>query len=180
MFRLLRTLLAASCSLAPIAARAADEPPAPMPVVAVVESSLATEAKQIRQLAFDGDPETYFASSAKPGEADQFTIRLDKPVAVKSIEVTTGRTSGDDALESGSLEISADGQAFEPVAEFAKGGVARISMEDRPVQAIRIKPGPDQAASAGDPRDPSSAPPSRSRGSPTPSSTPSTSAQPPR
>jgi Peptidase of plants and bacteria/F5/8 type C domain len=110
--------------------------------VATVESSLATAGKQIRQFAFDGDKETYFASSGNPGEADQFTLVLEKTVPLKSIEVTTGRPGGGDELESGSLEVSSNGKTFGEVAKFDKAGVARIVLDERSVHAIRIKPDP--------------------------------------
>ena len=121
---------------------AAPGSPDSKPVAARVESSLGTSSKQIRQFAFDGDPKTYFASAANPGAADHFTLVLDRPVALKSIEVTTGLPEGSDKLEVGALEISADGQAFDPVAKFADG-IAKFEPKDRVVQAIRIKPGSD-------------------------------------
>lgn len=107
--------------------------------------SLPTDGKQIRQFAFDGDPETYFASLGNAGEADRFTLDLAKPIAVRSIEAKTGRPGGGDELEGGSLEVSADGQAFESVARFDKLGVARFVAEGRQVRAIRIKPDPAKA-----------------------------------
>jgi hypothetical protein len=115
------------------------------PVVATVESSLATAGKQIRQFAFDGRKETYFASTGNPGAADHFTISLEHPVALKSVEVLTGRPEGGDELESGTLEVSVDGKAFESVASFDPKGVARIDLKQRPIKRIRIKPDPAKA-----------------------------------
>ncbi len=139
MLRSLRFLFPALSLGLPIVAQAS---PDSSPVVASVESSLATDGKQIRQFAFDGDKESFFVSAANPGESDHFTLTLEKPVPLKSIEVTTGRPGGGDELEAGSLEVSGDGKAFEPVAKFAKGGGARVDLNQRPVQAIRIKPDP--------------------------------------
>jgi hypothetical protein len=110
------------------------------PVNARVECSLATSGGQIRQFAFDGDPETFFASAENPDDPDHFTLTLDTPVKLKSIVVTTGRADGVDRLDSGSLEASTDGQTFEEVAKF-RDGAARSEAKDRPVRAIRIRPG---------------------------------------
>ena len=59
--------------------------PKPAPVAAAIETTLATARGQIRQFAFDGDPDTFFASEKNPGGADHFTVVFDKPVKVKSI-----------------------------------------------------------------------------------------------
>src|SRR5947209_3513401 len=77
--------------------------PPPAPVNATVYSSLETEAKQIRQFAFDGDPDSYFLSARNLKKADHFTLIFDKPVAVKSIRVTFGRPEGGDVLNTGLL-----------------------------------------------------------------------------
>ncbi len=130
-------LLAASLLTAPVAeARAADAPP----VQGLASSSLSTSGAQIRQLAMDGDPSTCFASEAEAGPEDSFTITLDEPVAVRSLLVDTGRDDGTDRLDSGSVEVSEDGQAFEPIASF-KQGRARAELAGRKVRAIRIRPG---------------------------------------
>ncbi len=66
--------------------------PARPVVAATIETTLTTSSGQIRQLAFDGDPGTYFASKENFGGGDHFTLVFDRPVAVKSIVVTTGLT----------------------------------------------------------------------------------------
>ncbi len=132
-------ILAALTAATPIPLLGAE---APEPVAATVESSLGTSSKQIRQLAFDGDAATYFASATNPAASDQFTLTLDRPVALKSIKVTTGRPDGSDKLEDGSLEVSADGKDFEAVAKF-DDGVATFDPKDRSIRAIRIKPAAD-------------------------------------
>src|SRR5205085_11186643 len=95
----------------------ADDKPAasaaPATIGASVDSSLATEKPQIRMFAFDGDEKTYFASSGKPTEKDHFTLVFDKAVELKSVSVATGRVNGDDKMEAGELQISADGKTFE-------------------------------------------------------------------
>src|SRR5271167_2221993 len=77
-------------------------------VSATVETSLETDASHIRQFAFDGDPNTFFASVRNPTVADHFTLLFDRPVALKSVTVTTGRPKGGDILGKGTLEFSAD------------------------------------------------------------------------
>ena len=50
-------------------------------MTAVVETTLATADKNIRQFAFDGDPNTYFASAKNPGKDDHFTLVFDSAAA---------------------------------------------------------------------------------------------------
>jgi hypothetical protein len=123
--------------LVALPAAAADPPK--KPVAAMVESSMKTAGGQIRQFAFDGDPDTVFASDGNPGKDDHFTVRFDEPVAVTAAAVTTGRPKGGDAVDSGVLETSTDGLKFEWLADF-KDGKASAAPAGR-VRAIRIKPG---------------------------------------
>jgi hypothetical protein len=126
----------------PGGAWAAAAPPDKGPVAATIETTLTTAGGQIRQFAFDGDPSTYFASKQNAGRGDHFTLVFDKPVAVKSITVTTGNPQGGDRLDTGTLETSADGKKFEPVAQFVKG-VARAKLEAQKVRAVRVRPAAD-------------------------------------
>src|SRR3954447_18104667 len=98
------------CWLAAPTCILADEP-----VTATVSSSLATASGQIRQLAFDGDPDSFFLAD-KAGTSDHFTLAFDKPVAMRSIAATAGRPDGSDRLDAGTLEVSADGASFEELA----------------------------------------------------------------
>jgi basic secretory peptidase family protein/F5/8 type C domain-containing protein len=109
------------------------------PVAATVETTLTTAGGNIRQFAFDGDDDTFFASDKNAAASDHFTLVFDRPVAVKSVTATTGRPSGGDALEAGVLQVSADGKAFEDAANFADGK-AKAKLDGRPVRAVRIKP----------------------------------------
>jgi hypothetical protein len=111
-------------------------------VFAVVESSLKTDGKQIRQYAFDGAAETYFASKDNPTKDDHFTIAFDKPVAVKTIEVATGKPRGGETLEAGVLEVSADGKKFEELAKFADGKTS-ARLDGRMILALRVRPTED-------------------------------------
>jgi hypothetical protein len=112
------------------------------PTAAVVETTLGSASGQIRQFAFDGDPETYFASEKNAGADDHFTLVFDKAAAVKSIEATTGKPKGGDALDAGALEVSEDGKKFEEVAKFEKGA-ARVKLDGRKVRAVRLRPTED-------------------------------------
>ena len=119
----------------------ADDATKAKPMAAAVESTLATASENIRQLAFDGDDATYFASTEKPGARDSFTLVLDAPVLARSVSVRTGKPDGADALDSGSLEGSEDGKSFQSLAAFQKGE-ARAE-PNRRLKAIRIQPAPD-------------------------------------
>src|SRR5438132_12141129 len=68
--------------------------PAPPRVAATVETTLATAAGHVRQFAYDGDPDTYFASEKNPTTADHFTLVVDQPVAVNAVAVATGKPRG--------------------------------------------------------------------------------------
>jgi hypothetical protein len=103
-----------------------------------IESSLSSSPGHIRQFAFDGDPASYFLSSENPSSRDHFTLFLEKPVALTSVEVHSGRAAGEGGLDAGLLEGSADGKAFQVLARFEKG-VARAKAERIPIQALRIR-----------------------------------------
>jgi hypothetical protein len=107
------------------------------PVTATIESSLVTADDHIRQLAFDGDLDTSFVSTGNLRADDHLTLVFDKPVAVRSITVTTGGAESDEALDEGALELSADGKAFERQATFAKG-LAQWTSDGRSVKAVRL------------------------------------------
>jgi hypothetical protein len=111
-------------------------------VAATVETTLGADAGQIRQLAFDGDPDTYFASAKNAGPDDHFTLVFDQAVRLKSVEALTGKPDGGDALDAGSLEASEDGKTFEALAKFEKGA-ARARPDGKPVKALRIRPTED-------------------------------------
>jgi hypothetical protein len=124
---------------------AADSAPPPRPVArpasAVVESSLATGSNQIRQFAFDGDPNTFFASEKNAKKTDHFTLTFDAPANVKSIRVTTGRPKGGDAIDAGVLEVSADGKEYVELAKFADG--TAVGEPKAKVKAVRVRPTDD-------------------------------------
>jgi hypothetical protein len=111
----------------------------PKPIAAVVETTLATGGKNIRQFAFDADPNSYFASDKNPGKDDHLTLVFDAPVTVKTVAVMTGKPDGADKLMAGKLEGSEDGKAFTPLADFTDG-TAR-GTPGRKLKAVRIRPG---------------------------------------
>ena len=135
-------LVAALLPCLAIVASAAPPGNASAPVAATVETTLASAPGWIRQFAFDGDPGTYFASAQEAGPRDHFTLVFDKPVAVQSVTVTTGRPQGGDLLDAGNLEGSADGKKFESLAKFAEG-VARARPGGRKLRAVRVQPTDD-------------------------------------
>jgi hypothetical protein len=116
----------------PVAALAAS------PVAVTIETTLTSADGQIRMLAFDGDPMTYFASKQNPTTGDHFTLLFDRPVTVRSIVVTTGRPSGGDQLDAGNVATSVDGKKFEFLARFADG-VARARPKGQTIRAVRIQ-----------------------------------------
>jgi hypothetical protein len=127
------------------------------PVFATIDSTLTTayippppgqmrNANQtvapIKEFAFDGDPKTFFESSQNPTTKDYFTLVFDKPVAIKSVTVSTGKPDGSDKLESGSLQVSLDGATFTDATKFAEGN-ATAKGNGQKIAAVRIKPSAD-------------------------------------
>jgi Peptidase of plants and bacteria len=74
--------------------------------------------------------------------ADHFTLVFDRPVALRSVAVITGRPDGDDRLDVGALEVSADGRTFVEVGQFVRGS-ARAEPRGLRVRAVRVRPGAD-------------------------------------
>jgi hypothetical protein len=111
-------------------------------VVATIEASMPSANGQIRQFAFDRDPGTFFASSGKPAGDDHLTLRFEKPVAIHSVRVLSGRSDGTDKLDTGTLCVSTLGERFDEVAKFARGE-ARCGSVAGTTKAVRIQPGRD-------------------------------------
>ena len=65
---------------------------------------------------------------------------LDQPVTATRIAAFTGRADGQDELETGVLEVSADGKTFEALATFEDGS-AHGDAKGRKIRAVRITPG---------------------------------------
>lgn len=129
------TLALLVCVLSTLPAFAETAEP---PVVEVrAESSLPTDNRQIRQYAFDGDPETFFASARNAAGDDHFTLRFDWPVRVKSITVTSGRPDGSAALSAATLQGSADGAEFVDLATLDESGKP-AAVDSRELRAVRV------------------------------------------
>jgi basic secretory peptidase family protein len=109
------------------------------PVAVTIETTLSRARAQIRQFAFDGDANTFFASEKNPASSDHFTFVFDRPVKAKSIAVVTGRTDGSDGLSEGKLEVSSDEKTFQELAKFADGKAKAIP-GDLAIKAVRIQP----------------------------------------
>lgn len=136
----MRPLIAFSLFLAPLIfslplVSGAEAKPSITPTF---DTTLATDGEQIRQLAFDGDEKTYFASAKNATGKDHFTLILDKPAAIRSVRIATGRPDGKDKLEAAALEVSADGKKFAESAKF-RDGAAEAKPAGRKIQAVRIK-----------------------------------------
>ncbi len=118
---------------------------APTSVPAVVETTLKTASDHIRQFAFDGDAETYFASEQNATTADHFTLVFARPVALQSVTVITGRPNGEDMLDAGSLEVSTDGKQFRSLLTITPAAKGEMSLQGggKAVKAVRIKPTED-------------------------------------
>jgi hypothetical protein len=112
------------------------------PVGALVETTLSTASEQIRQLAFDGDEQTYFASVNDARAADHFTLVFDRPINIASIAVLTGRPDGSHQLDAGTIEVSADGKEFVAIRSI-EGGAGRTGIEHAMIRAVRVKPALD-------------------------------------
>lgn len=123
--------LAFSLSLMVAASGPGDRPA----VAAVVESSLPTKDRQIRQQAFDGDPETTYETARPPRDGEAVTLAFDAPVLVRSAEVLAR------GLDGGTLEGSEDGSTFASLAEFREG-VAKAE-PGKALKALRVVPAKD-------------------------------------
>ncbi|QEL16699.1 secretory protein [Limnoglobus roseus] len=107
-----------------------------------IDSSLPTAGGQIRQFAFDAEPNTFFASNRNATKEDYVILTFGESVKLASVNVLTGRPNGMDSLDAGLLEVSSDGSKFEQAGVF-DGGVAKIIGMSRSTIAIRIRPSED-------------------------------------
>lgn len=130
-------LFALIVGVAPVVAADPTKVEKPTSVAAVVETTLTTDGEKIRQFAFDGSADTYYASTKAPTEKDSFTLKFDKPVTVKSVKVATGKPKGGSELAGGVLSGSADGKAFDQLAKFADG--TATAKPEKKFTAVRIE-----------------------------------------
>jgi hypothetical protein len=130
--RALRTALAVGLAFSPGAARAAD-------VEALVYSTMPSTTAHRPEMALDGDPGTYFKSVYGMSEGDDFHVMLSRPIAVRSLRVTTGDAEGEDAVSNGFVETSSDNARYLRAATFDAAGVAQTTLPNTPVSSIRIR-----------------------------------------
>lgn len=131
------SFLAVALVAAPLVAQPGETAPMPRRVVrAVAESSLPTAGSRIRQFAFDGDPNTYFATEGNATEKDHLTLTFDQPVKLHSAMVETGRS--DQPPSPIALEVSTDGKIFTRLPPTGLAGQAGV-------RAVRVRPGANLA-----------------------------------
>jgi hypothetical protein len=137
---LTRRLLPLLAALSAVTAFAAD---VPRPTLALqVRSSLKSAAGHIRQMAYDGKPEHWFASTEAPKAGDTFTLTFMQPETLNKVEITTGGPDGG-KLAAGVLEFSADGATFADPVPFKDGAAAAAPA--KAVGAIRLRATADGA-----------------------------------
>jgi hypothetical protein len=119
-------------------ARAAEPKSDDSSPVATLESNQKSGDGQIRQFALDGNDDTYFASEKNAANADHLTVVFEQPLAIKSISISSGKTSGENKLTAAAIAISDDGKSFEEIAKFTDGA-ARAEINDRKVKAVRVQ-----------------------------------------
>lgn len=108
-------------------------------VGATVRSTLPTAPRHARQFAFDGNHDTPYISARNPSETDHLTLAFDQPVSATLVALATGSADGEDGLEAGLIEVSADGKVFEPAGKIVDGS-ARTDLGGRKIRALRIRP----------------------------------------
>ena len=128
------------------AARAGKKPPAP--VEALLYSTMPSTTEHRPEMAFDGDPTTYFKTVYGMSDGDAFLVLLSQPIPIRSLRITTGDGDGQDVLTEGSVESSSDALSFRKAGAFDKTGVAQISPGRKPVRAFRIRVNQHRAVSA--------------------------------
>ena len=127
--------------------QAADKTP-PLPVEALLYTTLASTAAHRPEMALDGDPASYFKSTAGMGDGDDFLVLLSRPIPVQSLHITTGDADGQDVLTGGVVEISPDETHYRPAATFNGVGIADTALHGTPVEALRIRLNPGQGLPA--------------------------------
>lgn len=127
----------ATAAMAQAPKTTAKKPPV-RSIVASITSSLKSAKDQIRQFAFDGNADTFFASETNPKKDDHVTLQFDQPVAVKSVKVMTGLPDGEGKLVGGVLETSIDGKTYRVASKFTDG-IASFEAKGQRIASVRIK-----------------------------------------
>lgn len=129
-------LAACLLSFAGSGARAAETAPG---VSALLYSTLPSTSAHRPEMAMDGNESTYFKSVYGMGDGDDFQILLSRPVAVRSLRISTGDAEGQDVLSNGFVDISPDGATFTRAATFDAAGVAQATLPNTMVSSLRIR-----------------------------------------
>ena len=103
-----------------------------------VATSLPAHESFAPALAADGNPATAFGSARAPAAGDHVTLDLGRPRPVSRVELKmAGAENPEDFLHAGTLEVSADGAAWQPVGAL---GAAEVAVDlPRPVTARFVR-----------------------------------------
>jgi hexosaminidase len=104
-----------------------------------IETTIPTHGNFHPEYAFDGNDLSYFWSDGGVKAGQHFTIVLDEPILVRSIEVRSGTEfKPNDIVHKGSLQISENGVDFRDVGDFTDG-TARVLLGGEKIRGIRIR-----------------------------------------
>jgi hexosaminidase len=108
-----------------------------------VTTSLGTHGDNWPELAFDGRDDTFFWADGALRVDDHLTLQFKEPAKGGRVIVQTGgpASRNGDKLEHGVLEVSKDGNTWQPVAEFADGSAsANLPVGTRQIRIRVTKP----------------------------------------
>jgi hypothetical protein len=108
-------------------------------VEALIYSTMPSTAAHRPEMAIDGDPNSYFKSVYGMSDGDDFLILLSRPIPLQSLHITTGDVENQDLFTDGVVETAPDAVHYSKAAAFDSAGVADASLDNRPVQALRIR-----------------------------------------
>jgi hypothetical protein len=109
----------------------------------VVRTSMTARSDHPAQLIFDGRPETFFRSANHPRKDDHLTLEFPW-AATGTVSVTTGLPgTTTEILESGMLELSADGQTWHTSVPFIAGTAESPVRDTTRFLRIRASDGQD-------------------------------------
>lgn len=106
-----------------------------------VGGDLLVSASHPAQLAraFDGDENSSAVGGASLVAGDHLTLRFATPRAFKTLEILSGDAEQKaDFPQAAIVEVSADGQSFEPLAEVSGERIA-VELSGKPMAAIRVR-----------------------------------------
>lgn len=148
-----RILLPSLCAILNAYAPTQAQTAAPAETEAMIYSTMPSRAVHRPEMALDGDDSTYFQSAYGMSQGDDFTVLLGRPIALRSLKITTGTRDGDNLLTQGYVEVSSDGKTYTRAATFNDQGVASAPtkasapMNGQMVAALRIKINPKSGLS---------------------------------